>query len=55
MGRHRVLIAEDEGDIAGLIKHALERGGDADAETVGTGTRRSDRSATARPISSSSI
>ena len=37
MARHRVLIAEDEGDIAGLIKHALERSGDADAEIVGSG------------------
>jgi len=37
MPRHRVLIAEDERDIAGLIKHALERGGDADAEIVGSG------------------
>jgi len=37
MARHRVLIVEDEGDIAGLIKHALERNGDADAEIVGSG------------------
>lgn len=37
MTRHRVLIVEDERDIAGLIKHALERGGDADAEIVGSG------------------
>jgi len=35
--RHRVLIVEDEQDIAGLIKHALERGGDAEAEIVGSG------------------
>jgi DNA-binding response OmpR family regulator len=35
--RHRVLIVEDEQDIAGLIKHALERTGDADAEIVGSG------------------
>jgi DNA-binding response OmpR family regulator len=37
MPRHRVLIVEDEQDIAGLIKHTLERGGDADAEIVGIG------------------
>jgi two-component system, OmpR family, alkaline phosphatase synthesis response regulator PhoP len=35
--RPRVLIVEDEQDIAGLIKHALERGGDAEAEIVGSG------------------
>ena len=37
MPRHRVLIVEDEHDIAGLIKHTLERGGDAEAQIVGTG------------------
>jgi DNA-binding response OmpR family regulator len=37
MPKHRVLIVEDEHDIAGLIKHTLERGGDADAEVVGSG------------------
>ena len=37
MPRHRVLIVEDEPDIAGLIKHALERSGDAEAEIVGSG------------------
>jgi len=37
MAKPRVLIVEDEQDIAGLIKHALERGGDADAEIVGSG------------------
>ncbi len=37
MPRHRVLIVEDEKDIAGLIKHTLERGGDAEAEIVGSG------------------
>ena len=37
MVRHRVLIVEDEQDIADLIKHALERGGDTDAEVVGSG------------------
>jgi len=37
MTRHRVLIVEDEQDIAGLIKHTLERGGDAEAEVVTSG------------------
>ncbi len=37
MPKHRVLIVEDEHDIAGLIKHALERGGDAEAEIVHSG------------------
>jgi DNA-binding response OmpR family regulator len=33
----RVLIVEDEADIAGLIKHTLERGGDVVAEVVSGG------------------
>ena len=37
MQKHRVLIVEDEQDIAGLIKHTLERSGQADAEVVGSG------------------
>jgi DNA-binding response OmpR family regulator len=37
MARHRVLIVEDEQDIAGLIKHTLERGGDAEAQIAGSG------------------
>ena len=37
MQKHRVLIVEDEQDIAGLIKHTLERGGGAEAEIVGSG------------------
>jgi two-component system, OmpR family, phosphate regulon response regulator PhoB len=37
MAKPHVLIVEDEPDIAGLIKHALERGGTADAAIVGTG------------------
>src|SRR5579864_6204452 len=37
MPKHRVLIVEDDQDIAGLIKHTLERGGEADAEIVGSG------------------
>jgi DNA-binding response OmpR family regulator len=36
-GRSRVLIVEDEADIAGLMKHALERTGDLDVEIAGTG------------------
>jgi DNA-binding response OmpR family regulator len=37
MSRHRVLIVEDEHDIAGLIKHTLERTGDTEADIVGSG------------------
>src|SRR3954471_4024874 len=37
MHKPHVLIVEDEQDIAGLIKHTLERGGSADAEIVGSG------------------
>ena len=37
MQKHRVLIVEDEQDIAALIKHALERGGGVEAEVVGSG------------------
>jgi len=37
MPKPHVLIVEDEPDIAGLIKHTLERNGDADARVVGTG------------------
>jgi DNA-binding response OmpR family regulator len=33
----RVLVVEDEQDIAGLIKHALERSGDAQVEIVSAG------------------
>jgi DNA-binding response OmpR family regulator len=33
----RVLIVEDDQDIAGLIKHSLERAGDVRAEIVSTG------------------
>ena len=32
-----MLIVEDEPDIAGLMKHALERGGDLEVEHVNTG------------------
>jgi two-component system, OmpR family, alkaline phosphatase synthesis response regulator PhoP len=37
LSKTRVLIVEDEPDIAGLMKHALERGADLDVEIVGTG------------------
>ena len=37
MSRHKVLIVEDEHDIAGLIKHTLERCGDIDPFVVGSG------------------
>jgi DNA-binding response OmpR family regulator len=33
----RVLVVEDENDIAGLIKHTLERGGDMDVAIVASG------------------
>jgi DNA-binding response OmpR family regulator len=33
----RILVVEDEADIAGLIKHTLERSGDAQVEIVGSG------------------
>ena len=37
MPKHRVLIVEDEQDIAGLIKHTLERSGEVTAEIVSSG------------------
>jgi DNA-binding response OmpR family regulator len=37
MHKPHVLIVEDEHDIAGLIKHTLERGGSVEAEIVGSG------------------
>jgi DNA-binding response OmpR family regulator len=37
MAKRRILIVEDEQDVAGLIKHAVERTGDAEAEVVGSG------------------
>jgi DNA-binding response OmpR family regulator len=33
----RVLVVEDEHDIAGLIKHTLERGGDMEVEAIPSG------------------
>jgi DNA-binding response OmpR family regulator len=35
--RTRVLVVEDEQDIAGLIRHTLERGGEMDVEVVASG------------------
>ncbi len=37
MPAHRVLIVEDETDVARLIKHTLERSGEAEAEIVSSG------------------
>src|SRR5262245_45475180 len=36
-GHTHVLVVEDEQDIAGLIKHTLERGGEILVDTVGSG------------------
>ena len=33
----RILVVDDESDIAGLIKHTLERSGDVEVTIVGTG------------------
>jgi DNA-binding response OmpR family regulator len=37
MPKLRVLVVEDEHDIAGLIKHTLERGGDMEVDTIPSG------------------
>jgi DNA-binding response OmpR family regulator len=37
MVKRQVLVVEDEHDIAGLIKHTLERGGDTEVRIVGNG------------------
>jgi DNA-binding response OmpR family regulator len=37
IARTKVLVVDDEQDIAGLIKHSLERGGDIDVDIVATG------------------
>jgi DNA-binding response OmpR family regulator len=37
MAKRRILIVEDEQDVAGLIKHAVERSGDAEADVVASG------------------
>jgi CheY-like chemotaxis protein len=52
MHKHRVLIVEDEQDIAGLIKHTLERNGGAEAEVVGSGDLSPARPGDSRPQSS---
>lgn len=36
-GKTRVLVVEDERDIAELVKHTLERGGDIDVDIVSSG------------------
>ena len=33
----RIMVVEDEADVANLVKHAVERGGDATVEIVGSG------------------
>jgi DNA-binding response OmpR family regulator len=48
MPKHRVLIVEDEHDIAGLIKHTLERTGESEVEIVGSGDA-ALKSVSARP------
>jgi DNA-binding response OmpR family regulator len=48
MPKHQVLIVEDEHDIAGLIKHTLERAGDSEVEIVGSGDA-ALKSVSARP------
>ena len=48
MQKQRVLIVEDEPDIAGLIKHTLERTGSTEAEIVGSGDA-ALKAVTARP------
>jgi DNA-binding response OmpR family regulator len=37
VGKTRILIVEDEPDIAGLMRHALQRAGDVEVEIVATG------------------
>jgi two-component system, OmpR family, alkaline phosphatase synthesis response regulator PhoP len=37
MSKRQVLVVEDEHDIAGLIKHTLERSGDTEVRIVGNG------------------
>ena len=37
MAKHHILIVEDERDIAGLIKHTLERNTDSEADVVWSG------------------
>lgn len=51
---HRVLVVEDEPDIALLIKHTLERAGEAEVETVPSGDEALRAAAESRPDWSSS-
>lgn len=46
--KRRVLVVEDEQDIAGLIKHTLERGGDMDVQ-IATGGDAALKAATEEP------
>jgi two-component system, OmpR family, alkaline phosphatase synthesis response regulator PhoP len=46
---HRVLVVEDEQDIALLIKHALERSGDAQVEIVPSGDQALRAAAQSQP------
>ena len=52
-GTTRVLVVEDEHDIAALIKHTLERSGEIQASIVGSGDQALRRLPNGRPISSS--
>lgn len=52
--RARVLVVEDERDIADLIKHALERGGDIDVEIASSGDAALKAAAAQPPTSSCS-
>jgi DNA-binding response OmpR family regulator len=45
----RVLVVEDEADVASLVKHALERGGDAHVDIAGTAAAALDLVARAAP------
>jgi len=45
----RVLVVEDEADVANLVKHALERGGDAQVDIAATATGALDAVAKAPP------
>ena len=45
----RVLVVEDEADVANLVKHTLERGGDAQVEVAGTAAGALDLVAKAPP------
>src|SRR5438309_12042225 len=49
MAKSRILIVEDEQDVAGLIKHAVERNGDAEAEIAGSGDNSALKAVSERP------